>query len=165
MVPVDEAFCAPPETCVYRVTSHADVRAVVRGSSFILTDSHVVVANEAEAIALTGMPDAAAAAVDLSRRADTAVVTLGPLGALAASRGAIHQVPAPKTEVRDTTGAGDLFVAAYVWADLAGLDLRARLQWATLYASRSLSTVTAFAGAATLRELLDEGNQLGFSLP
>ena len=60
---------------------------------------------------------------------------------------------APRVEVRDATGAGDLFAAAYIWADVRGLPLRQRLHMATLYAALSLRTLTAFAGAVRLAEL------------
>jgi sugar/nucleoside kinase (ribokinase family) len=161
VVLVDQVIRAPRGTRVYAVTSHADVWAVARGASFRLDASHAVLANEAEALALTGAPNAEAAASVLSESAETAVVTLGPLGALAVSHGHLVRVPAPPADVRDATGAGDLFVAAYIWADLAGFDLADRLRWATLYASRSLCTLTAFAGAATLAELTEAGQPLG----
>ena len=60
---------------------------------------------------------------------------------------------APRVEVRDATGAGDLFAAAYIWADIRGRPLRDRLHVATLYAALSLRTLTAFAGAVRLAEL------------
>jgi len=163
VVLVDQVIQAPRDTCVYAVTSHADVRAVTRGASFRLDGSHAVLANEAEALALTCQTDVEAAASVLSKSTETAVVTLGPQGALAASHGELVRVPAPPAEVRDATGAGDLFVAAYVWADLAGFDLTDRLRWATLYASRSLRTLSAFAGAPTLAELAEAGQAVGLS--
>ena len=69
--------------------------------------------------------------------------------------------PARIAPVRHTTGAGDLFAAAYVWSDLAGFELRDRLRWATLYASCSLGTLTAFAGAATLADLTAAAREHG----
>jgi sugar/nucleoside kinase (ribokinase family) len=165
VVLVDQVARAPRDTRVYAVTSHADVRAVARGVPFQLGGSHAVLANEAEALALTGASNAEAAASVLGESAETAVVTLGPRGALAASHGELVRVPAPPAEVHDTTGAGDLFVASYIWADLAGCDLTDRLRWATLYASRSLCTLTAFAGAVTLAELAEAGRPLGLRPP
>ncbi len=41
----------------------------------------------------------------------------------------------PSTSPADTTGAGDLLTAAYIWADLNGAELADRLRWAVLYAS------------------------------
>lgn len=138
----------------YAVTSHAQVHAAVyRQARWEFPRVHAVIANQQEALALSGLADAEAAARCLSEHAGTAVVTLGGDGAIAASDGCVEYVPAPRMEVRDATGAGDLFAAAYVWADLRGLALRERLRWATLYAALSLRTLTAFAGAVRLSEL------------
>jgi ribokinase len=101
--------------------------------------------------------------LSLSKRAASAVVTLGAYGALAACNGQLVRAPAPTASVRHTTGAGDLFAAAYVWADLAGFDLHDRLHWATLYASQSLSTLSAFAGAVSLAELTAAARTVGLS--
>ena len=65
----------------------------------------------------------------------------------------VGRMCAPSVEVIDTTGAGDLFTAAYVWADLAGLALAERLRLAVLYASSSISVPTTRLGALTLEEL------------
>ena len=55
--------------------------------------------------------------------------------------------------MRDTTGAGDLLAAAYVWGDLEGLPLAERLRRAVVYAALSVRTATGAASAATLDEL------------
>ena len=47
---------------------------------------------------------------------------------MAAEDGELVTVAAPAVDARDTTGAGDLFMAAYVWGDLAGLPLPERLR-------------------------------------
>ena len=72
---------------------------------------------------------------------------------VAAASGDVVAVAAPRVEVRYTTGAGDLFNAAYVWADLAGLPLQERLRRAAVYAALSVRTVTGARSAATLDEL------------
>jgi sugar/nucleoside kinase (ribokinase family) len=74
-------------------------------------------------------------------------------------------VAAPTGEARDTTGAGDLFAAAYVWADLAELPLEERVRWAVLYASLSVRSVGAVPGAASLKELLEAGRRDGLTPP
>jgi sugar/nucleoside kinase (ribokinase family) len=56
-------------------------------------------------------------------------------------------------EVRDTTGAGDLLAAAYVWGDLGGLPLVERLRRAVVYSALSVRAATGAAGAATSDEL------------
>ena len=158
---IDQIDIGPPATPVYAVTSHAACATGPRE----LAPAHAVVANEQEALAISGAPDAETAARQLAVRAGTAVVTLGDRGAVAVAGTDLVAVRAPEVEVRDATGAGDLFVAAYIWADLLGLDLRARLRWATLYAALSLRTVTAFAGAVRLEDLLESGERLGLARP
>lgn len=159
---VDQIHLCPPGALAYATTSHAHARTVEPGA---VPAVHALIANEQEALGLSGATDARSAACWLAERAETAVVTLGADGALAASGRCVEQVPAPTGEVRDVTGAGDLFAAAYVWADLRGLGLRERLTWATLYATLSLSKVTAFAGAVRLSQLYEAGRQLGLSPP
>jgi sugar/nucleoside kinase (ribokinase family) len=162
---VDQVVRAPAGTRVYAVSSHADITAAARGASLELGGCRAVITNRAEALALTGESTPEAAALALSQRAGTGVVTLGAHGALAACRSQLARASAPAIRVQHTTGAGDLFAAAYVWADLAGFDLTDRLRWATLYASQSLSSLTAFVGAATLADLVAAAREIGLSPP
>jgi sugar/nucleoside kinase (ribokinase family) len=159
---VDQIHLCPPGALAYATTSHAHARTVEPST---LPAVHALIANQQEAIGLSGAADARSAACWLAQRATTAVVTLGAHGALAVSGQSVEHVRAPRGEVRDVTGAGDLFAAAYVWADLHGLGLRERLMWATLYATLSLKTVTAFAGAAGVAELYAAGRELGLVPP
>jgi sugar/nucleoside kinase (ribokinase family) len=115
--------------------------------------AHALLANRLEAKRLTGESDPAAAVLALADEVSTAVVTRGAEGAVAASNGEVFDVPAPAVEVRDTTGAGDLFAAAYVWGDLEGLPLAERLRRAAVYATLSVRSATGAAGAVTLDEL------------
>jgi sugar/nucleoside kinase (ribokinase family) len=50
--------------------------------------------------------------------------------------------PAIKATPLDTTGAGDLLVAAYIWGDLRGASAEECLRWAVLYAGLSIATPT-----------------------
>ena len=61
----------------------------------------------------------------------------------------------------DATGAGDLFAAAYTWADLLGADPEARMRWANLYAALSVGSPTGVGGAATRAALVEEGAGAG----
>ena len=68
------------------------------------------------------------------------LVTLGSDGAiLRTNQGEIIKVSAPKTEVIDTTGAGDGFVGAFATALNSGNELRAALEFAIKFASNSVS--------------------------
>ena len=64
------------------------------------------------------------------------------------------RVEAPVVDVIDANGAGDLFTAAYVWADLRGGSPRERLRLAAAYASNSVSKPTTRAGALALQQFL-----------
>ncbi|MEU8462838.1 PfkB family carbohydrate kinase [Streptomyces sp. NPDC029003] len=83
----------------------------------------VLLPNEDEARVLTGLPDPAAAAVELSRRVPLVVVTRGTGGALVAEGGRVTaEVPARPAGAVDTTGAGDAFTGGFLAARLAGAD-------------------------------------------
>lgn len=110
--------------------------------------------NAGEAALVTGQTDPEEAAVALARLVATAIVTLGADGAVAASGGMVAHAEAPRQTARALTGAGDVFAAAYVWADLAGSPLAERLALACLYASLSLRAPSVLRGALSLRELV-----------
>ena len=69
-------------------------------------------------------------AAQLAELAETVVVTLAAEGAIAYSGGKIVTVrrASPSSAPLDTTGAGDLLVAAYIWADLRGAEPADRLR-------------------------------------
>jgi sugar/nucleoside kinase (ribokinase family) len=115
--------------------------------------SRALLANRGEAARLSGEATPEAAALALAEVVPTAVVTCGADGAVAASNGEIVTSSAPEVEVRDSTGAGDLFTAAYVFGDLNGLPLAERLRRAAVYAALSVRTATGAASAPTLHEL------------
>jgi sugar/nucleoside kinase (ribokinase family) len=80
----------------------------------------------------------------------TVVVTLGPRGAICVTGDDVTRTAAPGVTAVDTNGAGDLFTAAWVWADLAGVPVHDRLRLAVTYASLSVRVATTHAGALTL---------------
>jgi sugar/nucleoside kinase (ribokinase family) len=127
-----------------------------------LAGCRALIVNEGEALRMTGAPDAAAAAAALAEGGpQSVVVTLGAEGALELADGEVVRAPAPDVEALDTTGAGDLFVAAYVFADLAGAARAERLVHAGLYAGLSVRTATGVGSAPTLRELEHEARIRG----
>ena len=144
---------APQSVFVYAGAGHRDAERHASSLPAGISDARALLVNRAEALLLTGERDADDAALALAGTVATAVVTLGAEGAVAAEDGELVTVAAPQADPRDTTGAGDLFMAAYVWGDLAGLPLPERLQWAAVYAALSVRTATGAAGAATRDEL------------
>lgn len=149
----------------YAIVGHEDALALRSRWRAAAGGVTALIANRAEARALTGRDVPAAAALTLAEAADTAVVTLGGDGCVAASAGELITVPAPGVVADDTTGAGDLFAAAYVWADLAGLPLRAVLGYGSLYAALALASGTAVDAAPNLDRLLAEARQRGLAPP
>ncbi|MHC3459535.1 carbohydrate kinase family protein [Streptomyces flavovirens] len=80
--------------------------------------------NADEARELTGLPDPADAAAELSRHAARVAVTLGDRGVLLAADGEVTgRVPAvPVDGPVDSTGAGDAFTGGFLAALLCGAD-------------------------------------------
>ncbi|WP_328559853.1 carbohydrate kinase family protein [Streptomyces coelicoflavus] len=81
----------------------------------------VLLPSRDEACLLTGLPDAADAAVKLSRHVPLVVAKQGAEGALVARSGAVSaRVAAVTASPRDSTGAGDAFTGAFLAALLTG---------------------------------------------
>ncbi|WP_406215143.1 carbohydrate kinase family protein [Streptomyces canus] len=81
----------------------------------------VLLPSRDEACLLTGLPDAADAAAELSRHVPLVVVKQGAEGAVIARSGSVYaHVPAVAATPRDTTGAGDAFTGGFLAALLVG---------------------------------------------
>jgi ribokinase len=105
----------------------------------LLASIDLLVPNEHEAAALTGLTDPRDAATALLDQVPEVVVTLGAAGSLYASRGAEPlTVPAPRVTAVDSTGAGDTFVGTLAVALAEGRPMRAALAWASTAASMSV---------------------------
>ncbi len=87
----------------------------------------VLLANAAEARALTGL-EAEAAALELARRYRVGCVKLGAVGAVAASAGRTVRAAARAVDAADTLGAGDSLAAAFLLALAGGAELDAALR-------------------------------------
>src|SRR5690349_14549115 len=119
-----------------------------------------------EALVLTGAGTPEEAAEMIGARVPIVAVFLGAGGAVASIEG--RSVSVSGFDVGppvDTTGAGDLFVAAWAWGDHAGLSPDDALQWATLYAALSGRVPTGSGGATRLEAFLAEGESRGLSKP
>jgi sugar/nucleoside kinase (ribokinase family) len=138
---------------VYAVVGDPEVAMLIGRLPPTLEDIHALILNEREVVTLTGRADVWSAAGHLAGLGTTVVVTRGPKGAIAIEPdGQVVEVAARAATVADPTGAGDLFAAAYVWADLAGQEVEERLRLATSYASLSLERATDRQKGITLRE-------------
>ncbi len=96
----------------------ADAELIKRNLEFlksVVKDyADVVFANEEEAKAFTGKEGKEALHI-LSETAEIAIIKLGEKGSLIKAEGKIHEIPAYKTEAVDTTGAGDMYAAGFLF--------------------------------------------------
>jgi sugar/nucleoside kinase (ribokinase family) len=162
----DQLALAPPGTWVYATWGDRDVRVHREPVSGAAPPPRALLVNEREAKALTGMREVRAAVERLGGEAETVVVTLGADGAMAVVEGRPLEAPGVNVGAAvDTTGAGDLFAAAYAWADQRGAGVEERLRWAVLAAALSVTEATGAAGAVTESTLLKEGARRGLRAP
>jgi len=153
IVGLDQLNLVPAEVRAYVVVDDREAERHAHSLPGHIGRARALLVNRFEAERLTGDADPEVAASRLAEDVPVAVVTCGGDGAVAASDGITFGVPAPAVEVRDTTGAGDLLAAAYMWGDLGGLPLGERLRTAVVYAALSVRAATGVAGAATRDEL------------
>ena len=93
-------------------------------------------------------------------------MSLAADGGLIVTGDEILHAPAERVESPvDTTGAGGLLAAAYIWADLRGAEPIDRLRWALLYSSLGATKPTGIGGARTEDELVAEGTARGLRPP
>jgi ribokinase len=163
---LDQLHVVPDGTSAYVTCGNDDARAYAGRPPVALTGTRALFVSGSEALGLTGAATVEEAAAKLAELAETVVVTLAAEGAIAHSGGETIAVAADRVEYPvDTTGAGDLLVAAYIWADLRGSDAADRLRWAVLYASLAVSTPTGIGGAIGEAELLEAGAARGLTAP
>ena len=163
---LDQVDILPADSLAYVTCGDDDARAYVGRPPAALAGARALFVNEREALGLTNATTVEDAAGKLSELAETVVVTLAAEGAIAASGGEIVAAAAERVEHPiDTTGAGDLLVAAYIWADLRGATPVDRLRWAVLYASLAVTRPTGIGGALTETELTEAGTARGLEAP
>jgi ribokinase len=163
---LDQVDILPADALAYVTCGDDDARAYVGRPPAALAGARAFFLNEREALGLTGAASVEEAAGRLSELAETVVVTLAGEGAIAASGGTILAAATERVDDPvDTTGAGDLLVAAYVWADLRGAEPADRLRWAVLYASLAVTTPTGIGGALGEAELIEAGVARGLTAP
>lgn len=99
----------------------------------------VLFANHTELAALTGEDELDAGIASLSGKVPTLVVTCGKDGATAVKGGERATVPSVATTVIDTTGAGDLFAAGFLYGHVKGEPLETCLKRGSICAAEIIS--------------------------
>ena len=131
-----------------------DADASVPGLEKLLARVDFPIVSRALAEAIGGRGGLRAALGELcALGARLAVVTLGEHGALARLGERVIESPAFRVDVRDTTGAGDVFHAAFAWGLLEGLPAEPILRAANAAAAMSCRALGAQGGLPTRAEL------------
>jgi sugar/nucleoside kinase (ribokinase family) len=110
----------------------------------LVANVHVLFANEGEAKALYETASLEAAVAALRETCPLTVVTLGAKGSLVVTRQETHRVDAvPVERVVDTTGAGDLFAAGFLYGLAGGRALTDCARLGALAAAEIISHIGA----------------------
>ncbi len=80
-------------------------------------------------------------------------VTLGERGSVSLWEDTPRRLPALRLEVRDTTGAGDVFHGAYIYGLLRGWRAPERIRWATVAAGLSCRRLGGRSGIPSVKEV------------
>lgn len=103
-------------------------------------DIDILFANHIELASLTGQDDFHAGIDSLKDKVPLLVVTRSEQGAVAASGGKLYEVPAePVAKVVDTTGAGDLFAAGFLYGHVNGRGIDECLTMGAVCAAEIIS--------------------------
>ena len=104
----------------------------------------VLFANEAEVTSLTRAGSFEEAVEAMAGRCPVAALTRGPLGSVVVEGESVIEVPAaPVEEVVDTTGAGDLYAAGFLYGLTRGKDLQTCASLGGLAAAEVISHIGA----------------------
>ncbi|MGC9342252.1 MAG: adenosine kinase [Bacteroidales bacterium] len=101
----------------------------------VLPETDIIFANEEEAKALTGL-EPKEALEKISELCDIAIAKTGSKGSLIKRGNEMVEVPAHKVESIDTTGAGDIYAAGFLYGQVMSMSLEQSARIGTLLASR-----------------------------
>ena len=132
---LDQLFIVPEGSLGFVTCGDDDGRAYAGRPPAGLERARALFVNQREALLLTGESTIEDAGARLALLADTAIVTLAGEGASRSVADYRHVRARPVADPVETTGAGYLLTAAYIWADLRGAEQAEKLRWAVLYAT------------------------------
>jgi sugar/nucleoside kinase (ribokinase family) len=103
----------------------------------------ILFANEAEACALWGCDEAGAAVERARAEVGVCCITMSEKGSVVVSGPETHEVPAHPVDVVDTTGAGDLYAAGFLYGYTTGRPLPECGELGSLAAAEVISHIGA----------------------
>lgn len=133
-----------------------DGGSVREGAGDLLELSDVLVVSERFATEIAAAPELEQSLDELRKLGpETCVITLGSDGAIGLGReGRIHREPALRVDVIDTTGAGDVYHGAYIYAMLQGWTFERTMRFASVAAGLKCRHLGGRAGIPELAEVL-----------
>ncbi|MCB8994753.1 MAG: adenosine kinase [Bacteroidales bacterium] len=144
-----------------RLAKHAGLKTCIDLASYNIVQENVdflkelinnyvdiVFANEEEAKALTGkLPEEAIK--ELSGICETAIVKIGALGSLIMKGNELTRVSARKAKSVDTTGAGDLYAAGFLYGHSKGYSHKVSGEIGSILAARVIEDIGAKMSEST----------------
>jgi len=133
----------------------ADLDNLYPGVEALLENVDYLIASRDFPSRLTGQPDLTKSLPALQLRFGLRVagVTLGAGGTLAWDGSSFHYAPAFRVNTLDTTGAGDIFHGAFVYALLQGWPLARQLEFSCAAAALNCTALGARGGIRPLSEI------------
>ncbi|MEW6332893.1 MAG: PfkB family carbohydrate kinase [Thermodesulfobacteriota bacterium] len=128
------------------ITTVLDAGSLNRGTLELYHKVDHLVCSERFAHEITGAPSPEAAMADLFAPARSVVITLGGSGLLWKHAGGDGRLPAFSVDVKDTTGAGDVFHGAFAGSLAIGRPWDELLAYASAAAALSCTRLGARAG-------------------
>ena len=133
----------------------ADVDNIYPGLESLLEKVDYLISSSTFPSRFTGNPDILQALLELARRFRFRIcgATLGSSGVVAWDGEAFQYAPAFRVHTVDTTGAGDIFHAAFVYSLLAGWPLDRQLNFSCAAAGLNCTALGARSGIKPLAEI------------
>lgn len=158
------AACAARWARAAGVPVTADLDNLYPGVEKLLEHVDFVISSKEFPARLTGEKDLLKALRLIHRKFKNRIVgaTLGCEGVIVWDGAAYDYCPAFRVETVDTTGAGDVFHAAFVYAQLAGWTIAEQLRFSCAAAALNCMKIGARGGIASLgriRKMMSEGKK------
>jgi ribokinase len=156
-IPIDAVRAAID--AAHRAGARVVLNAAPASTRLNLPAVDLLVVNEAEAAALSGVPvtdpeSARAASSALGHWAEAVAVTLGAAGSVLREDGRITDVEPRHVQAIDATAAGDAFVGAVAYSLAAGRPLRVAVELGSAAGAVAVTRMGARSSLPTLQEVL-----------